>query len=86
MSQKDLADHRSRCTAAVTTSDNCRMVSEPNYGPTQYADEIYLREQFEQFKHESQLEIQRLREQIQQTQRKTERNPYTYEISVYVFR
>ncbi|CAF0772257.1 unnamed protein product [Adineta ricciae] len=68
MLQKDLTEHRSRCTAAVTTSGNCTMVSESNDGPTQYADEIYLREQFEQFKRESQLEIQRLREQIQQTQ------------------
>lgn len=62
------------------------MVSKSNDGLTQHSDGIYLREEFEQFKRESQMEIQRLREQIEQTQRKTKRNRDTSEKFIDVFR
>jgi hypothetical protein len=72
MLKKNLLEHQSQCSSVLITCEDCKIVYKQNNVLTHHSDRICLTEQFRQFRHESQNEIQQLKEQLRQAQSKTQ--------------
>ena len=70
MLQRDFTKHQLQCSMIVTTCPECKIVYKQTDVPQRHSDVICLREQLQQLRQDSQREIQRLKEQIQQAQSK----------------
>jgi hypothetical protein len=72
--KKNLTEHQSQCQQITTICAPREIVYEQNDTEERHSDIIFLREQLQQLRQDSQYEIQQLKEQIRQAQSKKQKD------------